>query len=145
MAGRMISRWRVGRLGANSGLCLGGRGAVGHNGRRRGGHPMADGINRREILMLSAAALAAGAAAAPIAVADEAGAPGAKRRPLKKAYFGLPKGGTLIERFKILKDVGFDGLQLNMPANALPVDKVQEALNESGLQLEGTCDSEHWT
>jgi L-ribulose-5-phosphate 3-epimerase len=107
---------------------------------------MADGINRREVLILSAAALAAGAAAAPIAGADEQGAPAVKRRPLKKAYFGLPKGGgTLIERFKILKDVGFDGLQLNMPASALPVDKVQEALKESGLQLEGTCDSEHWT
>src|SRR5438046_2102687 len=113
MAGRMIPLWRLARLGAKSGLSLRGRGALGHNGLRRGGHPMADGINRRELLMLSAAALAAGAAAAPIAGADEAGAPGAKRRPLKKAYFGLPKGGaTLIERFKILKDVGFDGLQL---------------------------------
>jgi L-ribulose-5-phosphate 3-epimerase len=102
---------------------------------------MADGINRREVLMLSAAALAAGVAAAPVAGADEQGAAGVKRRPLMKAYFGLPKGGsTLIERFKILKDAGFDGLQLNMPASDLPVDKVQEALNESGLKLEGTCD-----
>jgi len=52
--------------------------------------------------------------------------------------------GNLVDKFKILRDAGFDGLQLNMPAKDLPVETVQEALKESGLQLEGTCDSEHW-
>jgi L-ribulose-5-phosphate 3-epimerase len=105
---------------------------------------MPDPIDRRDVLKMTAAAAAL--AAAPLArAADDAPATPKKRRPLKKAYFGLPSGkGSLVEKFKILKDAGFDGLQLNMPATDLPVEKVQEALKESGLQLEGTCDSEHW-
>ncbi|HEY7117648.1 MAG TPA: sugar phosphate isomerase/epimerase family protein [Tepidisphaeraceae bacterium] len=106
---------------------------------------MPDPIDRRDVLKLGAAALAATPlVAAAAAAADNAAPPPGQKRPLKKAYFGLPKGGSLIEQMKILKEAGFDGLQLNMPAKALPVDKVQEALKESGLQLEGTCDSEHW-
>lgn len=108
---------------------------------------MADSIDRRDVLKLTAAALAAGVVAPPAATAQEAAAPpaGKKRRPLKKAYFGLPAGGSsLVDKFTILKAAGFDGLQLNMPAKDLPVTQVQEALKRSGLQLEGTCDADHW-
>jgi L-ribulose-5-phosphate 3-epimerase len=31
-----------------------------------------------------------------------------------------------------------------MPDEKLPIEKVQEALKESGLQMEGTCDAAHW-
>ena len=103
-------------------------------------------IDRRDVLRMSAAAAALAAAATTAQAADDpVPATPKKRRPLKKAYFGLPTGaGSLVDKFKILKDAGFDGLQLNMPAKDLPVETVQEALKESGLQLEGTCDSEHW-
>jgi L-ribulose-5-phosphate 3-epimerase len=105
---------------------------------------MADSIDRRGILKLGAAALAAGAVVPIASAADAPDAPAKPRRPLKKAYFGLPKGASLIEQMKTLKDCGFDGLQLNMPDRGLPVEKVQEALKESGLKMEGTCDSQHW-
>ena len=102
---------------------------------------MGERIDRRDVLKGTAAVLAAGAL---LAGAAEAPPQAKAKRPLKKAYFGLPKGGSsLVEQFKILKDAGFDGLQLNMPAKELPVDKVQEALKESGLQMEGTCDAAH--
>jgi len=104
---------------------------------------MSDQLDRRDILKLSAAALASGVVAE---IARAAEAPPAKpRRPLQKAYFGLTStGGTLAEKMKVMKEAGFDGVQLNMPDKGLPVDKVQEALKESGLKLEGTCDSQHW-
>jgi hexulose-6-phosphate isomerase len=114
---------------------------------------MADPIDRRGVLKWTAAALAVGSAvsagsttdaAEPAPVAGAAPVSPRPRRTLKKAYFGLPSGGSLIERFKTLKEAGFDGLQLNMPDSKLPVEHVAEALKESGLQMEGTCDSEHW-
>ena len=104
---------------------------------------MSDSIQRRDLLKLSAAALAAGVIA-PLAGAADA-PPAKPRRPLQKAYFGLPSvGGSLVDKMKVLKEAGFDGLQLNMPEGGLPVEKVQEALKESGLKMEGTCDSQHW-
>jgi hexulose-6-phosphate isomerase len=109
---------------------------------------MSEPIDRRQVLRMTAAVAgiaAAGAMAPDAGAADPPPGGGNKqRRPLKKAYFGLPKGNDLVEQMKILKEAGFDGLQLNMPAKALPVDKVQEALKASGLKLEGTCDAEHW-
>lgn len=104
---------------------------------------MSEPIDRRHLLRI--AALGAAGIATTAALAADAPPTGAKkRRPLKKAYFGLPKGNDLVEQMKTLKEAGFDGLQLNMPAKELPVDKVQEALKQSGLKLEGTCDSQHW-
>jgi hexulose-6-phosphate isomerase len=113
---------------------------------------MPNPLNRRDILKLSAAALAAGTAvtaSVPLGAAEPqpTATPAAAKakRPLKKAYFGLPSSGSsLVEKFKILKEAGFDGLQLNMPDSKLPVEEVAEALKASGLQLEGTCDSQHW-
>jgi hexulose-6-phosphate isomerase len=106
---------------------------------------MSNPIDRRTVLKL-AAGLTTVAAAAPLLAADPAPVAPAKpkRRPLKKAYFGLPKGGSLVEQMKTLKEAGFDGLQLNMPAKNLPVEQVKAALDESGLKMEGTCDAEHW-
>jgi len=96
---------------------------------------MGERIDRRDVLKTTAGALAAGLMAPLVAGAADAPPQGRPKRPLKKAYFGLPKGGSsLVDQFKILKDAGFDGLQLNMPAKELPVGKVQEALRESGLQ-----------
>jgi L-ribulose-5-phosphate 3-epimerase len=106
---------------------------------------MGERIDRRDVLKSTAAAVAAGVVAPLVAGAVDAPPQAKAKRPLKKAYFGLPKGGsTLVDQFKILKDAGFDGLQLNMPAKELPVEKVQEALKASDLQLEGTCDAAHW-
>lgn len=106
---------------------------------------MGERIDRRDVLKTTAAGLTAGLMAPLVAGAVDAPPQAKAKRPLKKAYFGLPKGGSsLVDQFKILKEAGFDGLQLNMPAKELPVEKVQEALKESGLQMEGTCDAAHW-
>jgi len=106
---------------------------------------MADSINRRDVLKMSAVALAGGAVVAAGAKGDDAPPVVKAKRPLQKAFFGLPSGGgSLAEKMKIMKEAGFDGLQLNMPDKGLPVEKVQEALKESGLKMEGTCDSQHW-
>jgi hexulose-6-phosphate isomerase len=99
--------------------------------------------NRRDALKLSAAALASAAAVGGAAVnAQEQPAANGKRRPLKKAYFGLPKGGSLLEQCRTLKEAGFDGLQLNTPGP--DIKALSAALKETGLQMEGTCCSTHW-
>ena len=100
--------------------------------------------NRRDLFKLSAAMLTAAAAAAtaipgPAAHAQEQSP---RRRPLKKAYFGLPKGDSLLEQCRILKDAGFDGIQLNTPGP--DVKALAAALKETGLAMEGTCCSKHW-
>ena len=106
---------------------------------------MSHGIDRRSMLKASAAIAGIVGLAGAASGAEPAAPPQAKRRPMKKAYFGLPKGDSLVDRMKILKQAGFDGLQLNLPDTKMPVDQLQAALKESGLEMEGVCDSKHWS
>lgn len=109
---------------------------------------MGERIGRRDVLKATAAGLAVGLVAPVVAGAADAPPPPPQarpKRPLKKAYFDSPKAGTsLVDRFTVLKEAGFDGVQLNLPDEKWPVEMVQEALKQSGLQMEGTCDSAHW-
>ena len=93
-------------------------------------------IDRRAFLHAAGAALAAPALAG---AADDP--PGR----LKKAYMlggDLPRGG-LLERFRLLKEAGFAGVEINSP-NGVDRDEVLRARDEAGLVIHGVCDSAHW-
>lgn len=101
-------------------------------------------MNRRTFLRTTGAALAA-ATFAPLASAQESTP---KKRPLKKAVnLGMvkgPAGATVIDRFKMARDAGFDGLELNLPDDALTVDLLHEAKAASGMQIGGIICTPHW-
>jgi hexulose-6-phosphate isomerase len=126
--------------------CLQITSGLGHNGASRGGSIMSDGLNRRDVLKMTAASLTVAAAGiAPAADAQPAAAaPPQNKRPLKKAYFGLPKGSGVVEQMKTLKEAGFDGIQLNLPMKGQSAEQLAEGLKQSGLKFEGGCGGEHW-
>lgn len=96
-------------------------------------------MNRRDFLQTTMLA-AAGSAFAE--------APAPKKRALKKAVnLGMIKGATgatVIDRFKMARDAGFDGIELNLPDDALTVDLLQQAKKESGLEIAGIICTPHW-
>jgi hexulose-6-phosphate isomerase len=106
--------------------------------------------SRREFLGQSA--LAVGALAATVATSSRAAdpPPAAERaaarpkRNWKKGFYGGwgAKNATILENFKILKDAGFDGLEINAPSGKQ--DEYLSAFKETGLQCEGVVDSVHW-
>ena len=70
----------------------------------------------------------------------------AKKRPgMKKALmFGMVKTeGTLLEKFRMLREVGYDGVELDSPSN-LDKNEVLRARDATGLQICGVVDSVHW-
>ena len=96
-------------------------------------------IDRRTFLKTAgAAAVAAPALAGSASAAEPA-------RLAKKAYMlggDLPKGG-LLAKFRMLKDAGFAGVELNSPNDA-DLAEVLKARDETGLIIHGICDSAHW-
>ena len=94
-------------------------------------------MNRRAFLHTTAAALAATA----FTRADDA----PKKRALKKAVnLGMVGGGgSVMDRFKMAKDAGFDGLELNRP-DAIPLDELLKARDATGLEIAGIICSTHW-
>ena len=95
---------------------------------------------RREFVRSSAAL----AAVAPLAaVAAEK-----PKRKLRKGYmFGglrpnAKNGGSLVERFKLLKEAGFDGVEVN---SAMDQKEVLAARDAAGLQIPSVVIHNHWT
>ena len=99
-------------------------------------------MNRRTFIQAAGAALAA-SAMSPLAHAADAPA---KKRPLKKAVnLGMVKGGASVEdKFKMVRDAGFDGIELNLPDADLTVDIINKAKAASGLEVAGIICTPHW-
>ena len=51
--------------------------------------------------------------------------------------------GTLTDKFQVLKDLGFDGVELDSPNN-LKLEDVKAAIEATGLPVHGVVDSKHW-
>jgi hexulose-6-phosphate isomerase len=97
-------------------------------------------MQRRDFIRSSAAL----AALAPVAgrAADK------PRRNLRKAYmFGglrpnAKNGGSLTERFKLLREAGFEGVEVN---GAMDQKEVLAARDAAGLQIPSVVIHNHWT
>lgn len=95
-------------------------------------------MNRRTFLCTTALA----AVGAMTVEAQET--PKKKRRLRKAVNLGMVKGGSsTTERFQMVKGAGFDGIELNRP-DALPIDELLKARNETGLAFAGIICSTHW-
>ena len=53
--------------------------------------------------------------------------------------------GSLTDRFKAIKDAGFDGVELNLPDDGLTTEGIIEARNASGLEVAGIICTPHWS
>ncbi|MFI4877116.1 MAG: sugar phosphate isomerase/epimerase family protein [Blastopirellula sp. JB062] len=62
----------------------------------------------------------------------------------KAVKIGMVKTpGALEDKFRVLKELGFDGVELNAPGGPEP-DVVKAAIDATGLPVHGVVDSVHW-
>lgn len=97
-------------------------------------------VNRRNFLRVGGGALMMGALAqASLRAAGEA----AKKRGLKKAIMYATVGlrGTVLEKFRTIKEAGFEGVE---PMSHMDQDEVVKAFEETGLKAASVCCSTHW-
>ncbi|MFQ5739182.1 MAG: sugar phosphate isomerase/epimerase family protein [Acidobacteriota bacterium] len=104
-------------------------------------------LQRRDFLKIAGAgATALGLIGGKRAAGAATPAPPPRATILKKALkFGMVKEEelSLVEKFKLLKELGFDGVELDGPSD-LNRDEVLRAREESGLPIPGVVDSVHW-
>ena len=67
-------------------------------------------------------------------------------RKFKKAVgIGMVEGsGTLAEKFALLRECGFDGVELDSPSDVNTAELLA-AKKATGIEVEGTVDSVHWS
>ena len=94
---------------------------------------------RRFLTIAGAGALAANA------IFDRAQAQTSKRSLKKAVNLGMVKadGASVLDKFKIIKDAGFHGVELNRP-DAIPIDELKKAKSETGLDIAGIICTTHW-
>jgi L-ribulose-5-phosphate 3-epimerase len=102
-------------------------------------------MKRRDFVILSGAALAGGtlaprARAAIDATSSRAAAP--IRLAVKYGMIGVD--GSVRDKFQLLQDLGYDGVEMDSPSN-LDIDEVVAASREVGLPIHGVVDSVHWS
>ncbi len=97
--------------------------------------------NRRDFLKWGGGAMAAAALMPGSLLAQDAPAAAPVRRK-KAIMFGTVGGsGSLVEKFKMIKAAGFQGVEAN---SAMDRDEVLKARDASGLEIPSVCDSVHW-
>lgn len=101
--------------------------------------------SRRNFLSVSVAAAGALVASRSQAFANKAEIKhtAGPRRLLKTLKIGMVKAeGGLVERFKVAKAAGYDGIELDSPG--FEVEEVKQAIAQSGLPVDGSVCSSHW-
>jgi hexulose-6-phosphate isomerase len=68
----------------------------------------------------------------------------ASKRNLRKAimYSTIGVKGSVLEKFRVMKDAGFEGIE---PMGDMNREEVLTAFKETGLQAASLCDHIHWT
>ena len=104
-------------------------------------------MNRRNVLKAGTAAtlsMLAGRAIETTAAAEETSVKPGKRAIKKAVMWDMIQGGnTVLEKFRLLKDAGFDGVEMNSPGGP-PNDEIKRACDQTGILIEGMVDSVHW-
>lgn len=111
-------------------------------------------MNKREFLK-SAAVITGTAAMSPLAATENIQAISSPignqteypdNLTLKKGLvFGMIKEGlSLTDKFKIAKDAGFDGIELNSPSE-FSISEILEAKEKSGIELPSVINKDHWS
>ncbi len=100
-----------------------------------------DSTDRRAFLKATGATLAASALTRTTTLA-QAASKGSKA--WKKAYMlGGVSRGPILPQFQLLKDAGFEGVELISP-NDLDRDEVLRARDKTGIVIHGVSGSRHW-
>ena len=107
-------------------------------------------FSRRSFIagLSSSAVLAASplvSAQQPTSSAGSPAASGSSKLPIyKSAKWGMIEGcDTVLERFQLMKELGYDGLELASHAKVDP-NEVRAASEATGLPMHGSVDSLHW-
>ncbi len=105
-------------------------------------------LTRRDFVKGTASALAATAAAGlarPTATrAAESDPPSNAGRIYKSVKWGMiGEGDSVLAKFELQKELGYDGIELNSPAD-INRDEVVAASRATGMPVHGVVDSAHW-
>lgn len=58
-------------------------------------------------------------------------------------YWMIKEDLSLLDKFKLVKDLGFDGIEFNSPLD-IPLKDLLEARDKTGIEIPSTVNKDHW-
>jgi len=104
-------------------------------------------MNRKKFLKISSGLVASTALPlSSFANSERSDELDAKKIDLKKSLvFGMiDEDLSMVDKFKLVKDLGFDGVELNSP-NDFDTGEILEAKEKSGIELPSLINKDHWS
>jgi|SRR5665647_5759 len=103
-------------------------------------------MNRKNFIKSATLVVGGTAVAAPFASASVSQGKSTGKVSLKKSLgFGMIKEDlSLVDRFKLVKDLGFDGIEFNSPTD-LNKSEILDAKAKSGIELPSVVNKDHWS
>ena len=100
-------------------------------------------FSRRHFVKTTSAFLGAAALAPDLVAQDATESSPAKKRGIKKAIMlaTVPGGGSVVDKFKMIKDAGLEGVE---PMGSMDRDEVLKARDAAGLKIPSVCCATHW-
>lgn len=98
-------------------------------------------MNRRDFLFTGAAALTGSL----LHSAAGQSTPLALRKAVNLGMIKPATAASVVDRFKMARDAGFQGIELNLPDDQLSIEILQKARSESGLEIAGIICTPHWS
>jgi hexulose-6-phosphate isomerase len=109
--------------------------------------PLADSngtLDRRQWLFMAAGTVLTGACASETIHSSQTSRRDSGGRIRKAVGIGMiAEGGTLVEKFQLLKELGFDGVEVNRP-DTVPIADILRARDAAKIQIANVVDSVHW-
>ena len=113
----------------HSGVAVVGAGAVLAGGGAAMGHHHSTGVT----------ALASGVAGA------QGGGGSVGANIYLSAKWGMVRiKGSILDKFKAMKEIGYDGMELNSPIGKKQIEEFVNASKKSGMPIHGTVNAKHW-
>jgi L-ribulose-5-phosphate 3-epimerase len=101
--------------------------------------------SRRNFLYAAGGAAAASMLGSPAALAQASHSkPANQGRIFKSVKWGMiGEGETILDKFQLCRELGYDGMELISPGNLDP-QEVRDATQKSGMPVHGLVDMKHW-
>lgn len=99
-------------------------------------------MNRKSFIQSSSILFGASCVPSIFSLAKENNA----TKPFKKALgFNMIKEDlSIMDKFKLIKDLGFDGVEINSPTE-LPINELIAASEQTGILIPSTVNKDHWS
>ncbi|MCI0920883.1 sugar phosphate isomerase/epimerase family protein [Sphingobacterium rhinopitheci] len=98
------------------------------------------GFIKSSSLLFGSAIMSSSVSAIPLSMVSS----NANKLKIGVSYYMIKEDLSLLDKLKLVKDLGFDGVEFNSPVD-FSIDELLNAKNKSGIEIPSLVNKDHWS